>query len=294
MTRAPGSTLAGDQIALLGTGIMGGAMARNLLAAGLPVSVWNRSAESMRALQAQGARCASCPADAVRGADVVITMLSDGGVVKQVMAEALVAMEPGALWIQMSTVGAESIRELSALAAAAGIDFVDAPVLGTRQPAEAGTLTIVAAGEPPLAERCKVVFAAVGERTVWVGRAGAASKLKLVANQWSTGMVALLSETITLARALGVEPRSFLHLVDGGVFMAPYAEGKARMMLSEEFTPCFPLDLAHKDVRLVLDAARRADQHVPVTEAIERQYDVALRRGRGRDDLSAVITALGR
>jgi len=272
------------------------AMARNLRKAGLPVRAWNRTPERARAITEVGGTHADTPAAAARGADVVLTMLSDGPAVESAMIGsegALASMPPGTLWLQMSTVGVEPTERLLTLAHGAAVDFVDAPVLGTRQPAEQGTLTILASGDPALQARCAPVFAAVGERTLWIGRAGASSRLKLVANQWSTGMVALLAETITLARSLNVNPAEFFSLIKGTPFTAPYAQMKGEHMMAAQFPPSFPLDMAHKDVRLALTAAQHAGLRLPVTAAIEQQYAAAENRGHGREDLSAVITALG-
>jgi 3-hydroxyisobutyrate dehydrogenase len=284
-----------SRVALLGTGIMGMAMARNLRRAGLAVCAWNRNVARARPIVDAGGTVAETPAAAVAAADVVITMLSDGPAVETAMTGpegALVAMRPGMLWIQMSTVGVAAIGRLLALARSHSIDFVDAPVLGTRQPAEQGTLTILASGPAALRARCAPIFEAIGERTLWLGDVGATSRLKLVANQWSTGMVALLAETVTLARRLDVDPAEFFDLIEGTPFSAPYAQMKGKHMIAAQFPPSFPLDMAHKDVRLVLEAARDTGQALPVTDAIERQYADAEARGRGRDDLSAVISAL--
>ncbi|WP_428267388.1 NAD(P)-dependent oxidoreductase [Haliangium sp.] len=284
-----------QKVAVLGLGIMGAAMAKNLHAAGLAVRVWNRTPSAATELVELGLPAPSTPAAAAQDADVVLTMVSDGAAVEAVMFGddgALAAMKPGALWIQMATIGVPATEHLIARARAAGIDFVDAPVLGTRQPAEQGTLTVLASGPVALKQRCAPVFEAVGERTVWVGDAGASSRLKLVANQWSTGMVALLAETVTLARSLDVAPESFFELVQGSPFSAPYAQSKGTHMIERRFPPSFPLDMAHKDVRLALDVARQHGCTLPVTTAIERQYDRAEAEGRGRDDLSAVIAAL--
>jgi 3-hydroxyisobutyrate dehydrogenase len=282
-------------VAVLGTGIMGMAMARNLRKAGLAVYAWNRNRARAQPLAEVGGTVAGSPAAAVTHADVVITMLSDGPAVEAAMtgpSGALAAMRPRTLWLQMGTVGVAAIDRLWSLARRGEIDFVDAPVIGTRQPAEQGTLTILASGDPALQPRCEPVFQAVGERTLWLGSVGATSRLKLVANQWSTGMVALLAETVTLARRLNVNPAEFFGMIKGTPFTAPYAQVKGEHMMAGQFPPSFPLDMAHKDVRLVLAAARDAGQALPVTTAIEQQYASAESHGHGREDLSAIITAL--
>lgn len=288
-------TLPADEsrVAVLGLGIMGSAISKNLRAGGFAVVGWNRHREAGLPLRANGGTLADTPAAAVAGAKFVITMLSDGAVVEQVMREgALESLAAGAIWIQMSTVGVEPTVRLAALARASGVAFVDAPVLGTRKPAEEAQLIILGSGRAELEAPCQRVFAPISQRVLWLGEAGAGNRLKLVANQWSTGMVAVLAETLTLARSLSVPPESFFELIDGSVFAAPYARIKGALMLAGDFPPSFPLALAGKDVRLALAAAAELGQDLPVTAAIQRQYALADHRGHGREDLSAVFLAL--
>ncbi len=172
-------------VAMLGTGTMGAAMARNLIGKGFVVQAWNRT--PARAEQITGATVASTPADAVRGAEVIVTILTDGPTVAGVITEAAPGLAAGQVWAQMSTVGVKATSELVELAAAHGLAYVDAPVLGTRQPAEAGALTVLAAGAPEVRPLVDPVFDAVGSRTVWLAddpAGAAATRLKLVANTW--------------------------------------------------------------------------------------------------------------
>lgn len=281
------------RVAVLGLGIMGSAIGKNLRARGFSVAGWNRSPGAASPLLAAGGTFAESPAAAVEGAGFVITMLSDGAAVEETMSGgALAAMAPGAVWIQMSTVGVEPTERLARLASAAAVPFVDAPVLGTRQPAEQAKLIILSSGDRALEARCQPLFAAISARVLWLGEIGAGSRLKLVANQWSTGMVAVLAETLTLARSLEVPPESFFELIEGSVFGMPYARIKGSLMLAGDFPPSFPLALANKDVGLALAAASRAGRELPVTTAIRQQYGAAERDGHGREDLAAVFTAL--
>src|SRR5664279_5231826 len=179
-----------ESVALLGVGTMGAGMARNLAAAGFGLRVWNRTPGKAEALQstqsAQGATVmtAGSLASAVDGAGIVITMLWDADSVADVIGEAAPALAPGTLWIQTSTVGVDGTARLADLAAKHGLIFVDAPVLGTRKPAEDGTLVVLASGPEDVHDRCAPVFDAIGSRTVWLGPAGEGSRLKLVANAW--------------------------------------------------------------------------------------------------------------
>jgi 3-hydroxyisobutyrate dehydrogenase len=177
-------------VAVLGTGIMGAGMARSLIRAGLDVTVWNRSADKARPLDQEGARVVEDAASAVSGADVVLTMLFDADAVAAVMEQALPAVDRSALWVQTSTVGLDGTARLARLADRHGVGFIDAPVLGTRKPAEEGALIVLAAGPRNLREAVAQVFDAIGSRIVWVGeRAGDGHRLKLVANSWVLSVV---------------------------------------------------------------------------------------------------------
>ena len=281
------------RVTVLGTGIMGAPMARNLLRAGLDVTVWNRSAAKAEPLASEGATVARSPAEAVAGADLVITMLSDGDAVEDVMVgkDALQAMSDGALWLQMSTVGVAATERLAELSGKAGIDFVDAPVLGTKQPAESGDLLVLASGLTSLQERCEPVFDAVGKRTMWVGEAGAGSRLKLVVNTWLIGLVGALAESVALADALGLEVDTFLDAIEGGPLDLPYAKVKGRAMIDERYPKSFTLDGARKDIGLVVEAGRDHGLELALAPVILERFDRAIAMGHGQDDMSATYAA---
>jgi 3-hydroxyisobutyrate dehydrogenase len=275
-----------DTVAVLGTGIMGAPMARKLLAAGFPVRVWNRTAEKAAALADEGAAVAETPADAAGGAQVVLTMLSDADAVLDSAADALDSAE---VWVQMSTIGLDGTERCDALAAERGVAFVDAPVLGSRQPAEEGKLTVLASGPEDLRGRVDPLFDAVGARTWWLGEAGAGQRLKLVANTWVLAMVQGLAETLTLAEGLGVPPRSFLDVIAGGPLDSGYAQLKGKGMIERSFPPAFPLRHAAKDLRLIEEAARRHDLDVPLIEAIAARFAEGVAAGHGDLDMSATF-----
>ncbi|MFE0138442.1 NAD(P)-dependent oxidoreductase, partial [Streptomyces sp. NPDC059037] len=227
-------------VSVLGTGIMGAAMARNLTRAGHHVRAWNRSRAKAEPLAADGAFVADTPADAVRGADVVLTMLYDGASALEVMREAVPGLRPGTVWVQSTTAGIEAIGDLAGFAQSHQLPFYDAPVLGTRQPAEAGKLLVLAAG--PVEERDVVtpVFDAVGARTVWTGddgAAGSATRLKLVANSWVIAATNATGEALALSRALGVDPQDFFDVIAGGPLDMGYLHAKADLILGDRLTP---------------------------------------------------------
>jgi len=276
---------AATKIALLGTGIMGAGMARSMARAGLDVTVWNRSADKARALDLP---VAETVADAVRNADVVVTMLFDFESVAHVMTEALPAMHPDAIWLQTSTIGLDETTALTSLAAKHHVSFVDAPVLGTRQPAENGQLTVLAAGKED--ERLSPVLDAISAKVVWVGeRPGDGHRLKLVMNAWVLTLVAGTAQSVALAEALDLDPQSFLDLIAGGPLDSGYAQLKAKAMLSGDFTPSFGVGGAAKDAGLIREAAAEAGVATHLLAAMETLFGSS---GNPNDDMAAVIRAL--
>ena len=278
------------RVAVLGTGIMGAPMARNLRAAGHEVRAWNRSAEKAEALAGDGVEPADDIAEAVRGADVVITMLADGDAVEAVAGEALGAID-GAVFAQTSTIGPEATARVAAAADAAGVPFVDAPVLGTKQPAEQGKLIVLASGPDDQRERLEPVFEAIGAKTLWLGEAGAGSRLKLVLNTWLLALTEGLAEAIALAEALDVDPQTFLDTIDGGPLGVPYANLKGKLMIEGDFPPSFPLELALKDARLALAAADAQGLRLGALAAVADQMQRAVEAGHGKADMAATIHA---
>lgn len=278
-------------VALLGTGTMGAGMARNIAAAGIPLRVWNRTREKAEPLADAGAQVAASPADAVRGADVVLTMLFDADSVESALTEAREGLAPGTILLQQSTVGVAGTDRLLALADDLGLVYVDAPVLGTKKPAEEGALVVLASGPESARPSVEPVLDAIGSRTLWVGEAGQGTRLKLVANSWVLTVVEGIAEALTLAKALGVEPQRFLDVIKGGAMDAPYVQLKGKAMLEGDFTPAFGLDGAAKDARLIVEAARAAGADVAVIEAVQQHFARALEAGYGDRDMAATYLA---
>jgi 3-hydroxyisobutyrate dehydrogenase len=278
------------RLAVLGTGIMGLPMARNLAEAGHQVRAYNRSRERAEPLAEAGVAVYDSPSDAADGAEVVVTMLADGDAVAAVMEG--IELPADAVWAQMSTVGIEATERLIARAGELGVPLVDAPVLGTKGPAEQGKLTVLAAGDPAARERCAPVFDAVGVRTVVLGdEPGGATRMKLVVNTWLVALVEGLSESVALAEGLGVEPGQFLDIIDGGPMGPPYARLKGTMMLERAYEPSFTLALAAKDARLALEAGRAAGLELPALAAIRDQLERGVELGHGEDDMAAAVEA---
>jgi len=282
----------GTKVAVLGTGIMGAAMARNLLAEGMEVSAWNRSREKAEPLVEDGAKVADSPAEAARDADFLLTMLADADVVEEAIAgDVLPALAEDGVWLQMSTVGEDGSKRLAETANEHSVDFVDAPVLGTRQPAEQGQLVVLASGPEEVRERSQQIFDAVGSKTVWLGEAGAGSRLKLVVNNWIVGLLGVLAETVAFANSIGVDPARFLETIEGGPLGLPYAQLKGNMMIEEDFPTSFSARLARKDTGLVLDTAETHDLEMPIARAVAARFDEAIQAGHGEQDMAAIYRA---
>jgi 3-hydroxyisobutyrate dehydrogenase len=281
-------------IAVLGTGRMGTPIARNLLAAEFPVSVWNRTASRAEPLAADGARVAASPGDAVEHAEVVLTMLADGSAVEEAMNGsdgALTKLRPGSVWIQMGTIGLDWTERLAKLAGEHDVEFVDAPVSGSDGPAREGELVVLASGPQELRAILEPIFDAVGRKTLWLGPAGQGTRLKLLLNNWLAVQVEAVAETIALAEALGVHPHVFTDTIADSPLGSPYAVAKGRAMIDGEFAPGFALRMAFKDVGLALEAARELGADLPITFALEPRWEEAMDDGHADEDVAVVVSA---
>ena len=282
-------------VAVLGTGIMGAAMARNLLRGGLEVRVWNRDLSKTASLASAGAQVALSPAEAVAGADVVLTMLYDAAAVTEVIRQAAPGVRPGAVWVQSTTVGVHDAPALAELAGEVGLDLVEAPVSGTREPAEDGQLLVIAAGPEAVRERIAPVLDAIGARTVWTGQdpaAGSAARLKLVVNSWVIAASNAAGEILALAGALGVDPQQFFDLIDGGGLDLPFLRTKAGLILDDRLKPAsFAVDTSLKDARLILDAAREHGLRLDGAEASAARLERVASQGRSKQDMAAAYYA---
>jgi 3-hydroxyisobutyrate dehydrogenase len=285
--------MAGDAVAVLGTGIMGSAMARNLVAAGLPTTVWDGSPAATAPLASAGALVAASAADAIAGAQVVITMLPTADAVDSVIrGDGLNAFVRGAVWAQMGTIGLAATARLEGMVHQLRPDvrFVDAPVSGTKGPAEAGQLLILASGPPAAEAIVQPAFSAIGRKTVWLGQAGQGSRMKLVVNAYLSFLVEGVAEALELGRQLGIDPAGLDAVIEGGPLDAPLADAKLHKIARGDFTPEFPLEWALKDVDLAIEAA--GGTRLPMLQALSRQWRLAVEAGHGRDDISAVRLAL--
>lgn len=286
--------VAKPRIALLGTGIMGAGMAERLLDLGFTVDVWDRTPTATAHLAKRGASAYENANDAVRGADVVITILATGTAVTDVMLRqnVLLATREGAIWVQMGTIGVEGTERLIAEVASRRpqISFVDAPVSGTRDPARNGQLTILASGPDAAQATLQPVFEALGQRVLWVGPAGMGSRLKLVLNTWLAFEVEAAAEASATADRLGVSYETLLSAVRGGPLASATALARLAKMEKSDHSPQFPLEWALKDLDLVAEAIGR--DPIPAAGAIAERWRVLVGRGLGRLDVSAARLGL--
>lgn len=279
-----------ETVAVLGTGIMGAPMARNLARAGFTVRAWNRTRQKSEPLANDGITVCDSPAQAATGADFVLTMVADGDAVAQSMSGdsgALDAMSRDAIWLQCSTVGLEATDNLYRLAEKAGIEFVDSPVLGTKKPAEDGKLNVLASGDQALESRCRKVFEAIGQNVTWLGTVGDGTRLKLVMNSWVLAVTASVAEAIALAEGLGLDANLFLSTLEGSQIDTPYAHLKGGAMIDRNFTPSFPVGGAAKDSALIVDAARLCGVSLDVAKAVHEKFERTIKEGYRDDDMAA-------
>ncbi|KAJ1684266.1 hypothetical protein LUZ63_020559 [Rhynchospora breviuscula] len=278
---------------VIGTGIMGAGMAGSLAREGHEVVVWNRTAEKARALAGDGIEAAEDLAGAVAGADVVITMLYDTDAVLAVTDELVGALGADAVWVQSATVGPDGARRIAEAAGNAAGRMLDAPVLGTKKPAEDGALVVLASGPAALVEKAQPALDAVGSRTVRAGEdLGAASALKLACNSWVGLVTAGTAQALALASAQGVDPQLFLDAIEGGAVDTPYAHVKGKPMLTGDYSAVsFALDGVRKDLGLMVSAAESGGMPTDLLRTVLGLYDRASERGHGAEDLAAVRTA---
>jgi 3-hydroxyisobutyrate dehydrogenase len=282
--------------AVLGTGIMGAAMARSLARDGHEVAVWNRTASRAEAVAAEGITACGAIADALLDAEVVFTMLFDTASVLDVTGEIVGALGEDAVWAQSTTVGPDGMRRITDAAGPVAQRLLDAPVLGTKQPAEDGKLTVLVSGPLAAVERARPAFDAVGARTLELGdRLGDASALKLAANSWVASICAATAQAMGLAEAQGLEPGLFLEAIKGSAVDSVYAQAKGSVIAKRSWEdPAFALDSVVKDVGLMVQAAHESGFPDELLTTVLGLYEKASQRGLGGADMSAVRAAFDR
>lgn len=283
-----------EPVAFLGVGAMGHAMATSALRAGIPTTVWNRDAAPTRDLAELGADVAETAAEAVRRAEIVVTMVTDADAVMSIARDQgmLAALAPGAIWAQMSTIGVPGIDRVADLVRAERPDvmLLDAPVSGSKDPAEQGQLIIFASGPDEARPRVTPLFGALGQRTTWVGPVGAGSRLKLVNNTWLAFASEAVAASIALAHRLGLETQTVVDALSGSTIVSPWQEAKLHRIAKGEYSPQFALSLALKDVHLALQITD--DGHFAALTALAEEWQHAVDDGLGDQDLTVVTRVL--
>ncbi|GIL49830.1 hypothetical protein Vafri_6147 [Volvox africanus] len=288
---APGKTVLG----FVGIGIMGLAMTRNLLKAGFEVVVWNRNSEKCKPLEQEGARVAASPREVAAAATYTFAMLSDPEAALDVAlrGDGVVAgLAPGKGYIDVSTVDAETSRNIAAAVRAAGATFLEAPVSGSKGPAEQGKLIFLTAGDQELFTAVAAPLDVMGKAKFYLGTEGAGANMKLVVNMVMGAMMTSFAEGLALADKVGLRQQDVIEVVGLGAIAAPMFALKGPTMAARTYNPAFPLKHQQKDLRLALALGDEVEQPLPMAAAANALYIAARRQGLGDMDFSAVMEAV--
>lgn len=278
------------RVAFVGLGIMGHAMATNLVKAGHEVTVWNRTPK-----QVEGARAAVSPAEAARGAEVVWLCVSDTAAVESVLFGpngVEQSLTEGMVISDSSTISPTATRKFAERVAPKGAQYVDSPMTGSKAAAESGTLLFMVGGDEQAVEKLKPLYAAMGKKIFRMGETGKGQSAKLVMNLQIALIYEGFAEALTLAAKLGVDAENLVHLINASMVKSGVVEYKAPFVLRRDFSPNFPLRLMRKDIRLALDAAKEARVKLPGLETVEEVYDVAIEEGHADLDYAATLLLL--
>lgn len=281
------------RVGLIGLGLMGAPMGANLLKAGFPLTVWNRTAEKARKLVDQGALFGKSPEDVASQCDVLLTIVSDPLALEEVLwgkQGALPALKKGSLLIDSSTVSPALARRVSKACAEKSVDFLDAPVTGGTWGAEKGELIFMVGGKKETLERAEPVLQAVGKRFFLLGPNGAGQTVKLAMNLILALEVEALAEGLELVTSSGVEPTKLIEVLQSSMGRAPVFDVKAPVMLKHDFTPSFPLRLMHKDIRLAMELAKENGIELPAGAAAYQAYSTVKARAKSDVDYAAIAS----
>jgi len=279
------------RVAFLGLGIMGRPMASNLAKAGHDVTVWNRTPGK----DVEGAKTAASPAEAAQGAEVVWVCVSDTKAVEDILfggQGVQYALTPGQIVVDSSTISPSSTRQFAERVGAKGVQYVDAPVTGSKIGAESGTLIFIVGGPEAAIEKLKPLFAATGKKFFRMGDTGKGQAAKLAMNLQIAMIYEGFAEALTLAAKLGVDAETMMPLIEASMIRSGVVDYKAPFVLKRDFSPNFPLRLMLKDIRLALAAAKEARVKLPGLETVEEIYDMAAEEGHANLDYAATITLL--
>jgi len=278
-------------VGILGLGLIGKPMARNVLKAGFPLVVWNRTRSRAEDVAQAGARLAATPREAAAESDILLTIVSDPPALQAVLWGANGALEGlrrGSLLVDSSTVSPALAQRIAATCAERGVDFLDAPVTGGTWGAEKGELVFMVGGPPEVLKRAEPVLAAMGKRFFHLGPHGAGQTVKLAMNLILALEVQALAEAVALVSAAGLVPGRLLEVLQSSMGRAPVLDVKAPLILQRQYSPSFPLRLMRKDLGLALELAAQLGVSLPAGTAAERTYDAVLSAAKEDLDYAAV------
>ena len=284
-----------QKLGFIGLGIMGSAMAANLVKAGFQVTIWNRSPEKCGALCELGARPAATPREVMETCDITFAMLADPAAAHHVcfsMHGVLEGMAPGKGYVDLSTVDPETSQEIAAAITAKGGRFLEAPVSGSRKPAEEGTLIILTAGDRSLYEDALPAMAKMGKKVLYLGPVGNGANMKLVVNMVMGGMMAAFCEGLVLGEKAGLAAADILDVLDSGAMANPMFKLKGGLIGRGNFATAFPLKHMQKDLRLAVALGDRLQQPLHTAATANEEFKKARQLGFGDEDFSAVYKAI--
>jgi len=279
------------RIGFLGLGIMGKAMAANLLKAGFDVTVWNRNTDKCADLIALGAHQGDTPKAVAASCDITFAMVSDPEAdlaLCQGPNGVAAGIGAGRGYVDMSTVDDKTSKSISEQIIKAGGRYLEAPVSGTKKPAEDGTLIILAAGDPSLYNDAKPAFDVMGKMSPYLGEVGQGANMKLVVNMMMGGMLSIFSEGMSLGQKAGLDGQQILDILDAGAMANPMFKGKGAMLLNENYSTSFPLKHMQKDMRLAIALGDQLEQPLPTAAIANEAFKQAIKAGFAEEDIAAV------
>lgn len=280
-------------VGLIGLGLMGAPMGANLLKAGFPLVVWNRTIEKARKLVDEGALLGKSPEDVASRCEVLLTIVSDPPALEEVLwgeQGALAGLKKGSLLIDSSTVSPALARKVAQACSQKAVDFLDAPVTGGTWGAEKGELVFMIGGKKETLERAEPILQAVGKRFFLLGPNGAGQTVKLAMNLILALEVEALAEGLELVTSSGVEPTKLIEVLQSSMGRAPVLDVKAPVILKRDFSPSFPLRLMHKDIRLAMELAKENGIELPAGAAAYQAYSVVKTRAKTDVDYAAIAS----
>jgi 3-hydroxyisobutyrate dehydrogenase-like beta-hydroxyacid dehydrogenase len=273
-------------VGLVGLGLMGRPMGLNLLKAGFPLTVWNRTASRAESLVAVGAKLAASPQEAASASDILLTIVSDPPALEEVLWEnqgAMNGLRKGGIYIDSSTVSPALARKISSACAARGVRFLDAPVTGGTWGAEKGELVFMVGGDAAVLKEAEPVLSAMGKRWFHLGHNGAGQVIKLAMNMILALQVDALAEALALVTGAGIQGEKLVDVMQSSMARAPVLDVKAPLLIKGDYPPSFPLRLMHKDLGLALDLANQIGVALPATAAARENYNYV--KGASKEDL---------